>query len=44
MAGASQPPASEPPGNRHFEQMILPGFDFSFPRSLVSYLRKLFRR
>ena len=32
-----------PPG-RHFEQMILPGLGFSFPRWLISHLRKLFKR
>jgi hypothetical protein len=32
-----------PPG-RHFEQMILPGLGFTFPRWLVGHLRRLFQR
>jgi hypothetical protein len=31
-----------PPG-RHFEQMILPGFGFSFPRWLIRHMRELFQ-
>lgn len=29
---------------RYFEQMILPGLGFTFPRWLVGHLRRLFQR